>query len=1003
MVPITLYVGRKAFNTIAFLDEGSSSTLIEEAVANKLGAKGESEPLIVSWTGDIKRYENGSHRVSLMLSAQGSKEKFRLENVHTVSRLVLPKQVVQFSEVARRYSHLAGVSVTDYGEEQPTIMIGLDNIHLFAPLESRIGRQGEPIAVRSRLGWTVYGPEKQKAAAETFLNVHIVKPATNEELHDMMREQYALDEAGVTSYEVPEPVEEQRAREILRTTTKRVGKRFQTGLLWREDERNFPDSYPMAMRRLLALERKLNRDPALDRIVREQISDYQIKGYAHKATAEELEQTPRSAVWYLPLNVVLNPRKPGKVRLVWDAAATVNGVSLNSELLKGPDMLVPLPRVICHFREKPVAFGGDIQEMYHQVRIREEDKQAQRFLFREALTDAPQVYVMDVATFGSTCSPSSAQFVKNMNAEQFAERYPEAADAIIRRHYVDDYYDSVDTVDEAIKRANEVKFIHSQGGFNIRNWVSNSTEFLEALGERTVETAVHFNRDKCTDYERVLGIVWEPVEDVFCFAVASKEEFCEVLQGKKRPTKRIVLSIVMAQFDPAGFLTPVTILGKMLVQDLWRTGCCWDDSIDDVSFKKWLRWSNILIDVQSFKLPRSYFGNARSDEVKDVQLHIFADASETAYGCVAYFRAVVRGEVVCALVMSRAKVAPIKQLSIPRLELLAAVLAARLARTVRENHNIEITKQVIWVDAATVLSWIQSVQRRYKQFVGFRIGEILSTTKLSDWRWLPTRFNLADQITKWGKDPDIRSGSPWVQGLQFMYQEEKTWPKRALPPANTVEELRVHLLLHDVIVADVIVNAERFSKWTVLVRTMACVYRFISNCRKKISGLPIEALKATDHQKSILLLVQKRHVVPTSVRIPLQQEEYLKAERSLLRMAQVGEYIDEVKILLRNRDRPVSEWLAIEKSSPLFKLTPLIEEHGLIRMEGRSERAEFLPFDLRFPVILPGNHAVTRLLVKQYHEKFGHGYRETVKNELKQHFYIPGIHAVVRKVSSACM
>ncbi|XP_058817768.1 uncharacterized protein LOC131681077 [Topomyia yanbarensis] len=538
MVPITLYVGRKAFNTIAFLDEGSSSTLIEEAVANKLGAKGESEPLIVSWTGDIKRYENGSHRVSLMLSAQGSKEKFRLENVHTVSNLVLPKQDVQFSEVARRYSHLAGVSVTDYGEEQPTIMIGLDNIHLFAPLESRIGGQGEPIAVRSRLGWTVYGPEKQKAAAETFLNVHIVKPATNEELHDMMREQYALDEAGITSYEVPEPVEEQRAREILRTTTKRVGKRFQTGLLWREDERNFPDSYPMSMRRLLALERKLNRDPALDRIVREQISDYQIKGYAHKATAEELEQTPRSAVWYLPLNVVLNPRKPGKVRLVWDAAATVNGVSLNSELLKRPDMLVPLPRVICHFREKPVAFGADIQEMYHQVRIREEDKQAQRFLFREALTDAPQVYVMDVATFGSTCSPSSAQFVKNMNAEQFAERYPEVADAIIRRHYVDDYYDSVDTVDEAIKRANEVNFIHSQGGFNIRNWVSNSTEFLEALGERTVETAVHFNRDKCTDYERVLGIVWEPVEDVFCFAVASKEEFCEVLQGKKRSTKR---------------------------------------------------------------------------------------------------------------------------------------------------------------------------------------------------------------------------------------------------------------------------------------------------------------------------------------------------------------------------------------------------------------------------------------------------------------------------------
>ncbi|XP_062537675.1 uncharacterized protein LOC134205999 [Armigeres subalbatus] len=116
----------------------------------------------------------------------------------------------------------------------------------------------------------------------------------------------------------------------------------------------------------------------------------------------------------------------------------------------------------------------------------------------------------------------------------------------------------------------------------------------------------------------------------------------------------------MAQFDPAGFLAPVTILGKMLVQDLWRTGCQWDDAVDDLSYKKWTRWTSMLANVQAFKLSRSYFGTARSDEIRDVQLHIFADAGETGYGCVAYFRAMVRGEVKCTLVMSRAKVAPLK-------------------------------------------------------------------------------------------------------------------------------------------------------------------------------------------------------------------------------------------------------------------------------------------------------------------------------------------------------
>ncbi|XP_058827423.1 uncharacterized protein LOC131687359 [Topomyia yanbarensis] len=998
MMPVTLYVGKRQIDTTAFFDEGSSATLVDDLVARRLKAEGTLEPLIVTWTGNINRFENDSRKVELMMSAKGSKEKFPLFNTRTVSELVLPKQNVRFADVVKKYSHLAGVPVRDYPSGKPRILLGLDNVHLFAPLESRVGKPNEPIAVRSKIGWTVYGSENRRPSAYTYLNLHSIVPASNQGLHDMMREQYMLDETAIATFAVPEPVEEKRAREMLETTTKRVGDRFETGLLWREDARRFPDSYPMAVRRMKALDRKLNRNSDLKKNVCQQIEDYQVKHYAHKASEAELKGTPQTAVWYLPLNVVVNPKKPSKVRLVWDAAASVNGVSLNSELLKGPDMLVPLPRVICNFRERPVAFGGDIQEMYHQIRIRPEDRQAQRFLFRANSEEAPQVYVMDVATFGSTCSPCSAQFVKNLNAADFSEKYPEAVEAIVKRHYVDDYYDSVDTIEEAIQRASEVRYIHSCGGFRIRNWVSNSARFLEQIGERSVDSAVHFNWDKNTEYERVLGVVWDPVGDEFRFATEWKAEYNKVFLEEKRPTKRIVLSIVMAQFDPAGFLAPVTILGKMLVQDLWRTGCDWDDAIDELSFRKWLRWTNILADVPVFKLPRSYFGTARSDEVEEVQLHIFADASETAYGCVAYFRAIVRGKVVCSLVMSRAKVAPLKQLSIPRLELLAAVLAARLARTIEQNHNFTISRVVFWIDAEVVLSWIRSDQRRYKQFVGFRIGEILSLTKLTDWRWVPTRLNVADLVTKWGKGLEIHPNSPWVRGQQFLYDSVEKWPKRELPPANTTEELRVHLMLHDVQVAQAIVDANRFSKWTVLVRTMACVIRFVSNCRRKSKKLPIETLKATSRQSRVL-----QPTAAASVRVALQQSEHEKAELWLMKMAQAECFIDELKVLVRNKDRPVSQWLSIEKSSALYKLTPLIDENGLIRMEGRAEKAELLSFDLRFPTILPHQHKITQLIVQHYHEKSGHGYRQAVKNELKQLFYIPQLDAVVRKVSSSCV
>ncbi|XP_053691423.1 uncharacterized protein LOC128739948 [Sabethes cyaneus] len=289
----------------------------------------------------------------------------------------------------------------------------------------------------------------------------------------------------------------------------------------------------------------IGKNPELHENVCRQIDEYQLKGYAHVATAEELNGTEAGKSWYLPLNVVQNPKKPGKVRLVWDAAATVQGVSLNSQLLKGPDMLVPLVKVMVGFRERRIAFGGDLKEMFHQLKIRTEDRQAQRFVFRKHANMKPSVYVMDVATFGSTSSPCSAQFVKNKNVENFAAQHPRAATAIINRHYVDDYFDSVDHASEAVQLAKEVRFVHSKAGFEIRNWVSNSLDVLKGLGEEKPLSPVHFNQDKHTSVERVLGVIWDPMLDEFAVSTKHRVEVLPYLFEEKRPTKRLVASCVM--------------------------------------------------------------------------------------------------------------------------------------------------------------------------------------------------------------------------------------------------------------------------------------------------------------------------------------------------------------------------------------------------------------------------------------------------------------------------
>ncbi|XP_062703686.1 uncharacterized protein LOC134286128 [Aedes albopictus] len=944
MVPIKLHHEGRTREVIAFLDEGSSYSLMENSVAEHLKLKGTWEPILVKWTAGMSRLERNSRRVDVSISSSGTNERFLLRNVHTVQDLQLPEQKIRFDEVTARFKHLCGLPVADCLGGSPKILIDLKHLHVYAPLESRVGNPGEPIAVRTKLGWTIYGPQGNNSTGTGFAGHHTAVELADLDLQELLRKHFTLEESGLLVKVLPESNEDRRARMLLEQTTKRVGDRFETGLLWRNDEPQLPDNFQMALKRMKSLERKLSKNPELALNVEKQIEDYQRKGYAHIATSKELMDSVPGKIWYLPLNVVLNPKKPGKVRLVWDAAASVQGRSLNSELLKGPDLLSSLPSVLCPFRERPIAFGGDIAEMYHQLRIRASDKSAQRFLYRSNASSSPTIFVMDVATFGSTSSPCSAQYIKNQNAQEYSEEFPDAVEAIVGKHYVDDYLDSTFTVCEAIERAEQVAYIHSKAGFNIRNWVSNSPEFLRHFDGQRDNRLIHFNCDKSTYTERVLGMSWNTEADVFVFAAVLHDDLQPYLKGEKLPTKRILLRIVMSCFDPLGLWALFTVFGKIIIQDLWRNGCSWDEVVDDDSAKKWFKWIELLLRVQAMRIPRCYFPDANPDDYQDLELHVFADASEEAYGCVAYLRVLVNGQPRVALVSAKSKVAPLQYTSIPRMELLAAVLGARLAAAVKANHSVKVKSVMFYIDSATVLSWINSDHRKYKQFVAYRIGDILSLTNPHEWSWIPTKNNIADVLTKWGKHgPPIESDGEWVRGPEILHRPKEEWSQRALPAAGVKEELRAYHLFHEVSFPQSLVDTTRFSRHTVLVRSIACIFRFISNCRKKVKGLPIETLHATPKLERSLIGAL------LSNKIPFKREEYRLAENYMWRMAQQEGFADESKTLLKNKELPQSKWHLIERSSPLYKLAPFLDEEGVIRMEGRSAH----PFRTEVPDYTP--------------------------------------------------
>ncbi|XP_062713617.1 uncharacterized protein LOC134290481 [Aedes albopictus] len=971
IVPVVLHGKAAKISTFAFLDEGSSSTLIDQEVADLLNLEGKRQPLCLTWTSKVSRHESDSRMVSLRISGKEDSESFPLLDVSTVRQLDLPVQTLQYDELSRRYTYLAGLPVKSYKDAIPRILIGLDNIKLSLPIKIREGRHSEPVAAKTRLGWTVFGSTDGTKVNFRSPVLHICKSTEETDLHDLVKGYFAMENLGVSVADGPEAEEDRRAKEILRRTTiKRADGHYETGLLWRYDSVELPSSYGMAERRLLCLERKLRSNPELQASLERQISEYQDKGYAHKATPQELANSDPHHTWYLPLGVVTNPRKPGKVRIIWDAAAKANGVSLNDVLLKGPDLLTSLPGVLCRFRQREVAVAGDIREMYHQLKIRKEDCQAQRFLYRSDPSQKPDVFVMDVATFGSTCSPCSANFVKNKNALKWKEEHPEASSAVIENHYVDDYLDSRDTEQDMADLASDVRKIQAEAGFELRNWRSNSKKVLQSLGEDAAMPIKEFSADKESQVERVLGMAWLPDEDVFVYYVKLPDE-TEVI------TKRNILRFVMSVFDPLGLISHLLVHGKVIVQDLWRAQVGWDDAIPTEIQQSWVRWIEHLSRLEKLRIPRCYFSGYDPDSFRSLQLHIFVDASESAFACVAYFRIVDRGQPRCALVASKAKVAPLKPLSIPRLELQAAVIGSRIAKSVAEYHTMPVSRRFFWSDSKTVLSWIGSDARKYRQYVAVRIGEILEETQPGEWYWVPTKHNVADEATKWGKSPDFHQDRRWFTGPDFLFQSEDGWPQQQIPLANTEEELRV-VNVHRAKVVEPFIECNRFSKWERILRTTAYVYSFIDRCR----DFGKQGASRTKHG--------------------LTQEDMQRAEKALWRLAQADAYAEEINVLRKQQESGEHSSLKLDRSSTIRQLSPFLNKFGVVRMAGRTEASPVASYDAKFPVILPTNHRLTELLIDWYHRRFGHHSNETVVNEIRQRYHISTLRTVVRKVAKGC-
>lgn len=360
-------------------------------------------------------------------------------------------------------------------------------------------------------------------------------------------------------------------------------------------------------------------------------------------------------------------------------------------------------------------------------------------------------------------------------------------------------------------------------------------------------------------------------------------------------TKRQILSQIAHIYDPLGLVSPVVITAKLIMQKLWTLKIGWDESIPIDLHYRWQSFMQQLQVLNEIEIPRKVI----SKDQCIVDAHGFADASKDAYGACIYVRSVdEQGKAVLNLLCAKTKVAPLKLLTIPRLELCAAVMLTQLMQKVQKSLNTSFQRVVLWSDSTIVFQWLDMAPRTLQPFVSHRVAQIQAATRAFEWKYVPTEDNPADLLTRGIDGMALKHNELWWHGSRFLSSEEDWWPQLKWKCQERVTEMKIRALI-----AKPVQNFEllyKYSDLSKLIRIVAYLLRFSSNASKK------NELRNQDS---------------------LTREELDKAIESLTKISQ------------RERESFEHEIKSLGKGSTVSKhlqgLTPFIDEQGIVRVGGR--------------------------------------------------------------------
>lgn len=944
----------------ALLDPCSQESFLSESAAQTLGLKRIHVNGHVSGLSQMRTPIRFAADVEI--SSRLKPEKRMQITTYIVKRVtsIMPSQTLNIDN----WEHLKKLQLADPTYYQPghiDILLGVE-VYNEVLLPGLIkGVTGSPIALQTQLGWVLSGKitvREESKRAQPFVSMHL-----HLELNTMLRKFWEIESVEEEMDKLTE--EEKRAEELYeKTTTRDKDGRYIVGLTLRNDPPVLPkDSKEIALNSWKSTENRLRRKPELMKEYNRVLEEYVTLNHMEKIETQDNNETETDKNAYLThLAVIKEERETSKLRVVFNASCKgSNGVSLNDGLLIGPPILQELRTVILRWRVHKIAFIADVEKMYRQIKVKKEHTDYQRIIWRSNPNGPIEEYRLLTVTFGTSCAPYLAIKTLRQLAIDEGFLYPDARKAILTDFYMDDLLTGSHTETEAIEMKEQITRILILGGFKLQKWSSNSENFMKEVNKdrqvKETQTIDISQKEKV----KTLGVTWSIKDDRLSIPKQ------RLTLNEEPMTKRRVLSEIASLFDPLGWIAPSIVLAKIFMQKVWCTGISWDESLPEELQKEWLQFKTELPVLQDISINRWIYTPKNKSTL---ELHGFADASASAYAAVIYSRVIAEdGEIKVSLLTAKTKVAPIKIISLPRLELCAATLLSKHLKQVANLLQVEPENTYAWSDSQVTLAWIHGDPSRWKPFVKNRVLEIIERFDSTHWFYVHTKSNPADAASRGIMPEKLKTLEIWWCGPDIL--KKKIVKLEKGKPLDTSLEKRKEIVT--VVVTQEKENEEkltlmqRFSSLNKLVRVVAYCKRWLRTLNKE----------TTKYLPNYLTYDERSAALTTCIKI-----------------SQELEFPDEIEDLRSGRQ--------LKTRSRLLPLSPFLDEMGVIRVGGRLKHAD-MEFMRKHPIIISRDNVLLTLLLREAHAKTLHGPPQLMITYLRGKYWLINAANSVKRFVRSCV